>query len=192
MSTLPIPGPAHTYGWRRPLPGRGALDLLPRVDVSGITILPEVDPRPHMPAVFNQGQLGSCTANATAACFQYDAIQAGHDSGELSRLWIYYFERALEHTLGQGDTGAMGHDAFTVAKHGVPDESLWPYVIGRFEEKPPACEPRAYTLTRPVHALGWTEEELQTVYKTWADKSWTNVIERAQEAIQRRDAQEGA
>ena len=175
----------HAYGWRRPLPGRGALEQLAHVDTTGVKILPEVDPRGKLPPVFNQGQLGSCTANATAACFQYDAIQDGKDCGELSRLWIYYFERALEHTLGQGDTGAQGHDAFTVAKHGIPDETLWPYDIGVFERKPPACEPRAYTLTKPVRAVPWNERQIKavlsngqtiaigfTVYESFEDPAW--------------------
>lgn len=147
----------HRYGWRRPLPGLS----YPTADTSGLHILPEVDPRPHMPPVFDQGQLGSCTANATAACFQYDSIVDGKDCGELSRLWVYYFERSIEHTLGQGDVGAMGHDAFTVAKHGIPDESGWPYDIARFEEKPPDVEPRAYTLKKPVKAVPQTIQDFK-------------------------------
>jgi C1A family cysteine protease len=177
--------PKYTYGWKRPLPGRGALDLLPHVDTDGLTVRSNVDPRSKMPPVFDQGQLGSCTANATAACFQYDAILDGHDPGELSRLWIYYFEKALEHTLGQGDTGAYGHDAFTVAKHGIPDESKWPYDVSKFEEKPPSAEPRAYTLTKPVHAVPQNETAIRqvlsnnqtiafgfTVYRSFEDESW--------------------
>jgi hypothetical protein len=95
----------------------------------------------------------NCTANATNRAFRYDTIMDGKDCGELSRLWTYYFERAIEHTLGQGDTGAEGHDAYTVAKHGIPAESLWPYDISKFEQKPPDVEPRAYMLTKAVHAL---------------------------------------
>lgn len=157
------PSAEHRYGWHRPLPGQGALDLLPHVDTEGLTILDEVDPRPKMPPALNQGKLGSCTANATARAFRYDTIQDDKDCGELSRLWIYYFERALEHTLGQGDVGATGHDAFTVAKHAIPDETLWPYDIAKFEEKPPACEPRAYKLEKPVQAVPADLEQVKAV-----------------------------
>jgi C1A family cysteine protease len=173
------------YGWRRPLPGQGALDLLPHADTTGLTIKPEVDPRAEMPPIFDQLPLGSCTANATAAAFQYDGILDGKDPGELSRLWIYYFERSKEGTLGQGDCGAYGHDAFTVAKHGIPDESLWPYDIAKFEEKPPAAEPRAYKLTKPVHAVPQSEAAIRkvlsndqtiafgfTVKQSFEDRSW--------------------
>jgi C1A family cysteine protease len=151
--------PKHVYGWRRPLPGL----TYPMADTGSLQVAAQVDPRTKMPTVFDQGQLGSCTANATAACFQYDAILDGHDCGDLSRLWIYYFERSLEHTLSQGDCGAMGHDAFTVAKKGIPDESKWPYVISKFEDKPPAAEPRAYTLTKAVKSVAQTETAIKQV-----------------------------
>jgi C1A family cysteine protease len=149
----------HRFGWKRPLPGL----TYPHADTGGLPIAPEVDPRPHMPPVFDQGQLGSCTANATAACFQYDSIADGKDCGVLSRLWIYYFERSIEHTLNQGDCGAMGHDAFTVAKHGIPDESRYPYAIPQFEAKPPDVEPRAYTLHREVRAVPQIGASIQQV-----------------------------
>lgn len=137
----------------------------PEADTTGLPILPEVDPRGRMPGIFDQGQLGSCTANATAAAFQYEAILDGHDPGPLSRLWVYYWERSLEHSLGAGDTGAYGHDAYKVAKHGIPSESLWPYDISTFEGPPPAAADatRAYTLTKPVHTPRRSQNAFQQV-----------------------------
>jgi hypothetical protein len=38
--------------------------------------------------VVDQGKLGSCTANATAAAFEYDAMLDAQFTGPLSRLWI--------------------------------------------------------------------------------------------------------
>lgn len=186
----------HAYGWRRPLPGL----TFPAADTTDLKILANVDPRKHMPPVFDQGQLGSCTANATAACFQYDSIVDGKDCGELSRLWVYYFERAIEHTLDQGDCGAMGHDAFTVAKHGIPDESLWPYDIARFEEKPPDAETRAYRLSKTVRAVPQSQTAIKqvlsnqqtiafgfTVYSSfeepWAEKGVMPVPKRGEEVL---------
>jgi C1A family cysteine protease len=158
---LPAVQRQHGMGWKRPLPGRSALELLPHADVYGLSVKDEVDPRAKMPPALNQLALGSCTANATNRSFRYDTIMDGKDCGELSRLWTYYFERAIEHTLGQGDTGAEGHDAYTVAKHGIPAETLWPYDISKFEVKPPDAEPRAYKLTKSVHALGYDETAIK-------------------------------
>lgn len=156
-----LPPRQHAYGWRSALPGRSALETLPHADTSGLTAKIEVDPRAKMPPALHQLALGSCTANATNRAFRYDSILDGHDCGELSRLWTYYFERAIEHTLGQGDVGAEGHDAYTVALHGIPAETLWPYQIEKFEVKPPACKPRAYTLTKAVHALSPNENDFK-------------------------------
>lgn len=149
---LEVRTPKHVYGWRRPLPGQEAKDLLPPADPSGLTILNEVDPRPLMPPLQNQLRLGACTAHADEGAFWYDAILDGADCGPLSRLFIYYGERKIEHTLGQGDVGAMGHDGFTVAKHGIPGESQWPYDIEKFQDKPPTGLPVAYYLRKQVHS----------------------------------------
>lgn len=158
MTLTPVT-PLHVYGKRWAGPERA----LPRADTANLPILPTVDPRGEMPPVFDQGRLGSCTANATAGCFQYDSIVDGHDCGPLSRLWIYYWERALEGTLGQGDTGAIGHDAFRVARHGIPPESTWPYNIDTFQDRPGADEPRAYYLRKPVAAPAQSQTAVKQV-----------------------------
>lgn len=153
----------HFGGWRK------TPDHLrpPQADHSGLKILDEVDPRGDLPPVFDQGQLGSCTANATAACFQYDGILDGKDPGLLSRLWIYYQERKLENDLGQGDTGAYGIDAFKAAsKTGVCAETDWPYDISTFEGPvPPAAEKdeRHYVLSKPYHAVTQTVDACKAV-----------------------------
>jgi C1A family cysteine protease len=151
----------HTYGKR--WPGPAQRHDFPRTDVYGLKIASQVDPRDELPPLFNQGQLGSCTANATSAAFQYESILDGKDCGELARLWVYYFERKREGTLGQGDVGAMGHDAFTVARHGIPDETLWPYVISTFQHKPGADFPRAYTLSKQVSQPPQSEAAIKQV-----------------------------
>ena len=125
--------PPRFYGWHPSLPD---IRHVP-ADVEGLPILSEVDPRDEMQAPYNQGELGSCTANAVAGAIEYDAILNGDSFGPPSRLFIYYGERALEGTLGQGDTGAQGHDGFKVARRtGVPPETDWPYNIAAFETRP--------------------------------------------------------
>lgn len=153
----------HYGGWRRtPAWRRPAV-----ADHTGLKLRREVDPRGDLPPVFDQGQLGSCTANATAAAFQYDAILDGHDPGLLSRLWIYYQERSLEGELGQGDTGAMGSDAFKVASRiGVCAETDWPYDIATYAGPPPVAaesDESHYKLTKPFHAVEATERAFKAV-----------------------------
>lgn len=161
MSELAVVERKHYYGKLWPGPARQ--NDYPAADTTGLPVRTEVDPRAKMPPLFNQGALGSCTANATAACFQYDSILDGHDCGLLARLWIYFWERSLEGTLGQGDVGAMGHDAFTVAKHGIPPETMWPYDISTFQDRPGPDEPRAYRLEKKVAAPQQSEMALKQV-----------------------------
>lgn len=155
----------HHYGWKPSLPGV----LAEVADTTGLVVKPEVDPRAIMPPVFDQGQLGSCTANATAAAFEHDANLDGKKPGRLSRLWLYWQERSIEGSLSQGDCGAMGSDAFIAAASvGVPAEADWPYDIAKFN--PPAPPAKAekdalahYHLTKPTHLVSQTETALKQV-----------------------------
>lgn len=91
--------------------------------------------------VTDQGQLGSCTANALTNLLEYNENANGRGGAQfkfLSRLFVYYNERALEGTVSQ-DAGAEIRDGIkTLATNGVCPESEWPYVIGQFAVKPTA------------------------------------------------------
>lgn len=122
------------YGWKPSLPDHRDF----KASLSGLSILDEVDPRGQMPRVWDQGQLGSCTANAVAACIEYDRHLDGHPWRTPSRLMIYYGERMLEGSLANGDTGAMGRDGFKFAQtYGWVREGRWPYDISQYQVRPP-------------------------------------------------------
>jgi len=98
----------------------------------------KVDLRPKCPAVYNQGSLGSCTANAIAGALEFDLIKEKLPVFQPSRLFIYYNERVIEGTVDE-DAGAEIHDGIhTVAKFGVPPEPLWTYSDDdiKFKQKP--------------------------------------------------------
>ncbi|KAF9113766.1 hypothetical protein BGX30_006826, partial [Mortierella sp. GBA39] len=60
------------YGWRPDLPDRR--DHFFSAPGPGLQSLPSsVDLRPGCPPVYDQGEIGSCTANAIAAAFAFDA-----------------------------------------------------------------------------------------------------------------------
>jgi C1A family cysteine protease len=100
---------------------------------------PSVDLRPGCPPVYDQGQLGSCTANAIGAAIQFEQIRQKESKPFApSRLFIYYNERVMEHTVGQ-DAGAQIRDGIKSVNHiGACPETDWPYVITKFTQKPPA------------------------------------------------------
>jgi C1A family cysteine protease len=126
------------YGWRPDLPDARDLMFAPRPQVIG-ALPPRVDLRQYMPNVYDQGNLGSCTANAIAAALQFTQIKQKEPDFVPSRLFIYYNERVMEDSVNS-DAGAEIRDGVkSVNKLGAPPEKLWPYVISKFKSKPPAA-----------------------------------------------------
>jgi C1A family cysteine protease len=105
---------------------------------------PKVDLSAGCSTVENQGQLGSCTANALVGNLEFLERKAGQVVSDLSRLFIYYNERAMEGTINE-DAGAMIRDGVkSLVKLGVCTEKEWPYNIAKFAQKPPpACYKKA-------------------------------------------------
>jgi C1A family cysteine protease len=127
------------YGWTPDLPDhRDLFYTAPAMHLKALP--PKMDLRPHCPPVYNQGQLGSCTANSIAGAVEFDQMKQGLPSVFVpSRLFIYYNERAMEGTVSQ-DSGAQIRDGIkSVGKLGVCPETEWPYNIKKFALKPPAA-----------------------------------------------------
>ena len=124
------------YGWVPDLPDQR--DFLYAAPVENMAALPSsVDLRPECPkTVYDQGQLGSCTANAIAGALEFDRIKQGLPDFIPSRLFIYYNERVMEGTVGT-DSGAQIRDGIkSVGSIGAPPETDWPYDITEFAAKP--------------------------------------------------------
>jgi C1A family cysteine protease len=137
------------YGWRRDrLDPRDRIYNLEERVQQGSALPPQVDLSGEMPAIYDQEQLGSCTANATAALLQHMQMKQGESEGAdvPSRLFIYYEERRIEGQPLDKDTGAEVRDGIKVlVTEGAPPETEWPYSDanpGPFQQKPPQS---AYT-----------------------------------------------
>lgn len=100
-----------------------------------------IDLRPKCPPIYNQGNLGSCTANAINGAMQFDMIaEKLPNAPMLSRLFTYWNERNLEGSVNF-DAGASLSDGLkVVCTLGVCSESLWAYNDGpsQFKIKPTA------------------------------------------------------
>jgi len=129
------------YGWVPDLPD--ARDYMFAAPEATLANLPrQVDLRAKCPPVYDQGKLGSCTANAIGASFEFAQMKEEMAAFTPSRLFIYYNERKIEGTIGQ-DSGAMIRDGIkSVQQLGVCPEDTWAYDIARFADEPPA---QAYT-----------------------------------------------
>lgn len=88
---------------------------------------------------YDQGDLGSCTANAFCAAFRMRSqIQNKYKGFIPSRLFFYYNERVMEGTVTE-DAGADVVDGEEYCKqYGICSEQSWPYVESKFAVAPPS------------------------------------------------------
>jgi C1A family cysteine protease len=128
---------AH-YGWVPDLPdARDHIYAAPRLGL--VNQPPRVDLRGQLPPVYDQGAIGSCSANAIAAAVEFELLRQQLADFTPSRLFIYYNERAVEGHVGY-DSGAQLRDGIkSVAKLGVCPETEWPY-----DDTPPLTEGGAW------------------------------------------------
>ncbi len=127
------------YGWVPDIPDQR--DLLYAAPTPYQRDMPvKKDLSKECPPVYDQSQLGSCTANAIAAAIEFDQKKKFVPS----RLFIYYNERVMEGTV-DSDSGAQIRDGIkSVATQGAPPERLWPYEIDKFRDAPsPAAQTAA-------------------------------------------------
>src|SRR5574343_551679 len=127
---------SRSYKWKPDMLDHRDYKLSIPIKKTGIQ--PMVDLRPVCPPVFDQGQLGSCTANAIGSAFQFNQIKQKIKDFTPSRLFIYYNERLMEGTVKQ-DAGAQIRDGIkSIAKQGDCPEKLWEYKIEKFATAPPS------------------------------------------------------
>jgi len=94
-----------------------------------------VDLRSKFPPCYDQGQLGSCTANGIVAAYQFlTPTFMG------SRLFQYYNERVIENDVAYDNGATISDSIKAVQKYGLCPESEWVYDINKFAVKPlPKC-----------------------------------------------------
>jgi C1A family cysteine protease len=127
----------RVYGWKRDLPSHHD-NFLQVAHPTKSAKFPPAKFLGNLPPVYDQGQLGSCTANALAGCFEFEQVQQGLKDFMPSRLFIYYNERTLEGTVGTDSGAALSDGIKVLTQSGVCSENLWPYDISKFSVKPPS------------------------------------------------------
>lgn len=136
-------------GWMPELMDKRAYAFVPRASV--LRALPEsVDLRPQLPPIWNQGSIGSCTAHAVAVAHIVAQKRNRAKPVMPSRLALYFNSRALRGWQNQ-DFGAYICDVFKViAKQGVANEKLYPYLTSKVFLKPPASVTKDALLNQAV------------------------------------------
>jgi len=121
-----------------------------------------VDLRNDMPKVYDQGTLGSCTANALGAAFEanqmanripFSVMGCFTKEKEIqpfmpSRLFLYYNERVLGGNIPYDSGAALEDGVMSLYKDGVCPEVDWPYVESKFKTRPPKSIYRKAKRTR--------------------------------------------
>jgi C1A family cysteine protease len=102
-----------------------------------------IDLRPKCPPIYDQGQIGSCTANAIAFAFRF--LEADKTFSP-SREYIYAKERLLgapgQPLTDSGSDAALGLS--WIGGHGVCAEADWPYSEANVNVVPPvSCDTAA-------------------------------------------------
>ena len=130
-----MPRKVARFGWIPDLPdNRDHLYAAPPAVL--VALPPSVDLTSKCPPVYDQGQIGSCTANAIGAGVEFDRLKQKLPDLVPSRLFIYYNERAMEGTVGS-DSGAMIRDGIkSVGQLGDCPEKMWPYDGSPFPPNP--------------------------------------------------------
>lgn len=129
---------AHIFGWRPDVPDqRDHLVTRGGAFLAAYAKLPaSVDLRPYCSLVENQGKVGSCTGNAIVGAMELLENKRGGSFYDLSRLFVYWNERDIEGTTSKDDGAIIRDGIKVVASLGVCEETVWPYDVARWADKP--------------------------------------------------------
>ncbi|HKR07452.1 MAG TPA: C1 family peptidase [Bacteroidia bacterium] len=109
----------------------------------------KVDLREWCSPIEDQGEIGSCTAHAGTALYEYFERRAYGKHIEASRLFLYKVTRNLLNWTG--DDGAYLRTTMgALAMFGLVPEKYWPYVEDKFNDEPAAFH---YSFAKNYKAL---------------------------------------
>lgn len=96
----------------------------------------KVDLRTDKVAIFDQGSLGSCTANAVSTAFAFELVKQNDPLFVPSRLFIYYNTRLMDGNADRDSGATLRSTVKSINRVGVCEEKYWPYTIEKFKNKP--------------------------------------------------------
>jgi C1A family cysteine protease len=124
----------YVYGWKRDTPSEN--DKRHAFGQTESASRCKWDLRRKCPPVYNQGKLGSCTANAIAGAFEFALLRDNMPDFKPARLFLYWNERRMEGHVDK-DAGAEIRDGIqSLNTVGICPETMWPYDITNFATKP--------------------------------------------------------
>lgn len=123
--------PKRPLQWVKDKPDARDIIYIP----AGNILANKIDLRLYCSPIEDQGSLGSCTGQAIAGAIELLNTRGGRPN-DVSRLFIYYFEREILGTINY-DSGAYIRDGIkATSTYGASLESLWPYIISKYNVRP--------------------------------------------------------
>lgn len=124
----------YKYGWQPDIPDER--DYLYSAIRPVIRLPKKIDLSSQCSRIEVQGKLGSCTAQALAGNLEFLDRKIDFEYTDVSRLFIYYNERLIMDTVDYDSGASLRVGIKTLKNDGACAESLWPYVIKRFDRVP--------------------------------------------------------
>lgn len=121
------PGKNAKFGWKRDLPDPRDHKYMASRPLTVGQLPPLVDLKPLCPPVYDQGNIGSCTANAMGGSFQFEQMKQQIPNFMPSRLFIYYNTRAMEGTINEDAGATLRNTMKSMVNSGVCPEKMWSY-----------------------------------------------------------------
>lgn len=129
------PNSVEYFGWTPDTPDHR--DLMFSLPEKMEELPPKVDLRTDVLPIFDQGKLGSCTANAVSNAFAFSVNKQQEEKLYVpSRLFIYYNTRILEGNEDRDSGATLRNTVKAMNKVGACGEDVWPYEIPKFTDKP--------------------------------------------------------
>ena len=129
--SLRMKGLGQTDSVKKMLAKTGAVKTAKLSLPASVSLIPWFSP------IEDQGNLGSCTANAGVGLVEYFERRAFGKHSDASRLFLYKTTRNMMQE--KGDTGAFLRTTMgAMVLFGLPPETYWPYNEEAFDKEPSA------------------------------------------------------
>lgn len=139
--------------WRKDPAHEHLPDHVPHLLARAAPLPTQTDLGPGSPPVYDQGNLGSCTAHAIAGVFHVKEWIKGTKAGNPARLFIYQMELLIQGTWGKDEGSTIPTGMRAALLYGLPPESVYPYIVSHLAMKPSQAVMTAGRARRATQAM---------------------------------------